>query len=89
MNQLVFGGQIPKFRVYALARDLDITNKYLLGILDDLNELALNHVSILDHEKAELVKKLYPYQQSYKPRFLNKSDHNSRKTQKGSIGYKN
>ena len=60
---------MPKLIAYELAKGFNITNKNLSDILDSLDEPALNHMCVLNHDEASIGKRLYPYQQSYKVRF--------------------
>lgn len=51
---------MSKTRIYELAKQLGVTNKDLMAKLKSINVEATSHMSVLDAEVVEKVKKLYP-----------------------------
>ncbi|EDS76385.1 translation initiation factor IF-2 [Clostridium massiliodielmoense] len=51
---------MAKTRVYELAKELDITSRELIDILEsEFNITVKNHMSVLDEEDAELIKEIF------------------------------
>ncbi|KGM97728.1 translation initiation factor IF-2 [Clostridium novyi A str. 4552] len=51
---------MAKTRVYELAKELDITSRELIDILEsEFNIIVKNHMSVLDEEDAELIKEIF------------------------------
>lgn len=51
---------MTKIRVYELAKELDISSKELITILDEeFNIKVKNHMSVIEEEDAELIKELF------------------------------
>jgi len=50
---------MSKIRVYELAKELDVTSKYLIELLaDEFNIEVKNHMSVIEDEEATLIKEL-------------------------------
>jgi translation initiation factor IF-2 len=51
---------VSKIRVYELAKELGVSSKDLITLLqDEFNILVKNHMSVIEEEDAELIKELY------------------------------